>query len=76
MNEKIKIGDYVTAKLVGKIDNCQGVFIKDNGNGTITVRGEGTDYICDAGAQLIADKDICLPTTQQYVSDVRKQLGL
>lgn len=41
-NRKAKIGDYVTSE--GPRGIRQGVFVKDNGDGTVVVEGRGETY--------------------------------
>jgi hypothetical protein len=73
---KARIGDYVTAKVVGKDDCRQGVFFQEQGNGTITVKGVLADYTCESGPAVVADKNVFRPETRQHIQAVRRQLGL
>ncbi len=71
----MKLGDYVTAKLVGE-DACrQGVFTGNNPDGTITVEGIDETYTCEANATVVADRDVFLPETHEHIQKVRQRLG-
>lgn len=43
---KAKIGDFVTARPKGKKNSVQGVFVKDNEDGTMIVQGRMGRYLC------------------------------
>lgn len=65
-----QIGDLVTASLIGLKEARRGVYIKDNGDGTVIVKGQLEDYICKGPDSLVvvpdehvlrlADKDIII----------------
>jgi hypothetical protein len=71
----MKIGDYVNATLVGGIngESRTGVYVSDNGDGTIQVRGEGDVYQCTKDAVVIPDSNL-FSDTLAFVQAVRKQL--
>ena len=73
-----KIGDYVTAKMVDVLDTRQGVFIKDNGDGTILVQGSLETYVCEGPEGVIVVPDSSLrwdEDTMKHVDTVRKNLA-
>ena len=84
---KIKLGDYVTAALIKKTvtedypeglnEPRQGVFIKDNGDGTIILQGETDKYICSGpeDVDIVPDHNL-IPGTLEFVQEERKKLGL
>ncbi|MEK7496544.1 MAG: hypothetical protein AAB657_01420 [Patescibacteria group bacterium] len=76
--EKAKLGDYVTAKLVGENDCRQGVFIKDNGDGTIIVKGELDEYLCEGSNNVgvVPDKNLLFDDTRKFVTETRKKYNL
>jgi len=80
--EEVKVGDYVTATLAIKTSNGerevrQGVFVRDNGDGTIVVQGEIEEYICDgsSGVKLVPDSNL-FGETLSFVETTRRQLSL
>lgn len=82
---KAKLGDYVTATLVEKTvtddypeglnEPRQGVFVKDNGDGTIVLQGETGKYICNGpeDVAVVPDKNL-FPDTLKFVMGQRKKL--
>jgi hypothetical protein len=78
-NEKpaAKLGDYVTAQVEGKEESRQGVFVKDNGDGTIDVQGENDIYRCEAeGVVVVPDENLLTLEARKFVADKRRELGL
>lgn len=73
----IKIGEYVTAKLAGKNQTRQGVFIEDIGDGYIVIFGIGARYVCKKkNATTVPYEHILLPSIRIHVKTVRKLLNL
>lgn len=74
----MKIGDFVTATLVGGQNGepRQGVFVQDNGDGTIQVEGERETFTClFDGAIVVADSGL-FGSVVDHVQAVRQRLGL
>lgn len=72
MLEVGKIGDYVTASLVGRDDSRQGVYFKDLPDGNILVRGEGEDYICLPNPTRVPDENVFVLSTKEHIASVRE----
>ncbi len=74
----MNIGYYVTAVLVGgkNRESRQGVYITDNGDGTIQVRGEHGSYRCSQDECTTVPDSNLRSDTLEFVQAVRKQLGL
>ena len=82
-----KLGDYVTADLVEKTvtedypdglnEARQGVFVKDNGNGTVLLQGDLEQYVCKGpkGMSVVPDEKL-LEGERKLVIKERKKLGL
>ena len=84
---KAKLGDYVIASLVEKTvtkdypeglnEPRQGVFVKDNGDGTVLLQGELEQYACKGpeGMVVVPDKNL-FGGARELVTEERKKLGL
>ena len=84
---KPKLGDYVTASLVEKTvtedypeglnEPRQGVFVKDNEDGTVLLQGELEQYICKGpeGMVVVPNKNL-FGGARELVTEERKKLGL
>lgn len=75
-----KIGQYVTAKLVNgeSGEPRQGIFVKDNGDGTIIVKGQLEIYVClgPTGIAIVDEKSIADPGVLEFIKNVRQQIGI
>jgi len=73
-----KIGDYVAANLInpGNSEGAtrQGVYIQNNGDGTIQVQGELGTYHCLEDVTVFSDEDLQGPTLD-HIQRVRATLG-
>ena len=82
--QKSKVGDYMTASLAyneagefsGRFgEGRQGIFIRDNQDGTILLQGEGELYLCMAprGNSTVPDKELS-SGTKKFVDMIRGRM--
>jgi len=69
---RAKIGDFVTATLVGKKNSIQGVFVKDNEDGTMIVQGKIGRYLCFGPRNVTVVPDEKLGEDKDFVYRLRK----
>lgn len=73
MIDSAKIGDFVTAKLVGKDEPRQGVYWGEGANSTLLIRGETGTFKCEGKLTVVPDKTLA-PETLQFITAVRADL--
>ena len=88
MEPNPKLGDFVTACLVETIttkdypeglnEPRQGVFVKDNGDGTVVLQGESGQYVCKGPEDMtvVPDKNLVLGKTLEFVVEERRKLRI
>jgi hypothetical protein len=69
-----KIGDFVTATLKGKKSSIQGVFVKDNNDGTMIVQGRLGRYLCFGPRNVTVVPDGNLGDNRDFVYKLRRLL--
>ena len=70
-----QIGDFVTARLLGKKDCRQGMLVEIR-CGVAIVQGMAEIYECEPEMTVVPDENIWLPTVAGWLEDERKRLGL
>lgn len=77
-----QFGDFVTASRVDKNDAIQGVYVKNNGDGTVVVeneiQGEVRQFSCKGpgGMHVVSERNVWNPNTKKFIERRRKELGL
>jgi hypothetical protein len=74
----MKIGDYVNVALVDGThgESRQGVYVRDNSDGTIQVQGEDGNYQCSTKKGIVIPDSYLFSDTLEFVKAVRRQLGI
>jgi len=69
----MKIGDYVTAAIVGENTSIQGIYIRDLGQDQIFVEGQREMYLCyKHDAVVVPDKNLW-GDTREFVQRWRNE---
>lgn len=71
---RANIGNFVTAALVGKKNIVQGVFVKDNEDGTMIVQGRAGRYLCFGPRNVTVVPDENLGESRDFVQKLRKMM--
>jgi hypothetical protein len=69
---RAKIGDFITATLKGKKSSVQGVFVKNNKDGTMIVQGRTGRYLCFGPRNVSIVPDENLGENRDFVYKLRK----
>lgn len=73
---KMNIGDYVNVALIDgrNGESRQGVYVRDNEDGTIQVQGEGETYRCSKERGIAIPDSYLFSDTLEFVQVIRKHL--
>ncbi len=71
-----QLGDYVTAKLAGKEESRQGVYVEDYNGTLVEVRGQLGTYVCEKAHMTTVPDTNLFPDTLAFVRYIRKDLNL
>ncbi len=70
-----RVGDFVTAKLLGRDTSRQGVIIQFKKDGVFIMQGMLSKYTCEDKPILVSDNNLN-PETLEFVKNLRKELGI
>ena len=73
VEERPKIGDVVTARLVNESAERQGVFVKDYGDGTVEVLGLRGSYRCLAQDAVIVPEANLFGEMKRLAEEIRRR---